>query len=158
MKRTAIIGIGNILLGDEGVGVHLIERLKKEFLPENVELYDCGVSGLKILNILESFERIIIIDALKLGKKPGTIYIFSIDPDYGEDMNRISGMTSLHDLDLTATIQIAKLTGFKLPKEIVVLGIEPKTLEPKIGLSSEVEAAIEKVTNFIIENLIECEK
>ncbi|MCS7121689.1 MAG: HyaD/HybD family hydrogenase maturation endopeptidase [Archaeoglobaceae archaeon] len=149
-EKIAVVGVGNLLLGDEGFGVHVLNRLKSLPLPENVEIYEYGVAGLKILRVFDEADKVIFIDAIKLGKKPGTIYVLSMNFDDESAVDRIVKMQSLHDLDLTTTLSIAKLAGFKVPREIVVLGVEPKEIEPKIGLSKEVEEALPKVVEILL--------
>lgn len=150
MKKIAIIGVGNILLGDEGIGVHVVRELENARLPKNVEVYDCGVSGMKILNILEGFDKAIIIDAVKAGGKPGEIYRFALEEALTGDIR----MTSLHELDLITAIKIAKLTNaYKLPKEVVVIGVEPKSLEESLELSPEVKKAIPEVIKLVFKEI-----
>ncbi|MFP3946925.1 MAG: hydrogenase maturation protease, partial [Archaeoglobaceae archaeon] len=75
--KIAVIGIGNILLGDEGVGVRIVEELRKSDLPENVEVHDGATSGIALLNFLVDKDKVIIVDAVKGGEEPGTVYQFS---------------------------------------------------------------------------------
>ncbi|MBS7287946.1 MAG: hydrogenase maturation protease, partial [Candidatus Freyarchaeota archaeon] len=75
MRRVFVIGVGNYLLGDEGVGVHVINRMKGGSLPEGVEVVDGGVGGLFLLEFFEKADKVILVDAVLGGGKPGDIYV-----------------------------------------------------------------------------------
>ena len=76
MKKVVVIGIGNILLSDEGVGIRVVEELRKRELPEGVELHDGATLGLTLLNFLDGADKAIIVDAVKAGGNPGDVYCF----------------------------------------------------------------------------------
>lgn len=79
IKHTIIIGVGNLLLGDEGLGVHIVEELNEINLPPNVEFFDGGTGGVSILNLMEGADKVIIVDAVLGGGEPGQIYVVDID-------------------------------------------------------------------------------
>ena len=89
MKRIAVVGVGNILMGDEGIGVKVVEELRKERLPEGVELFDGGTAFHVLVDDLIDFDKLIIVDAVLGGESPGTIYRF----EFGELEEMISEMT-----------------------------------------------------------------
>lgn len=152
-KRIVVIGIGNILVADEGVGVHAIKELEKLTLPENIKVYDCGTGGMRVLDALEGAEKAIIIDAVKAGGKPGDVYRFTLDEIVRKD--RGLKIASLHELDFITAVKIAGLTEvYKLPKEVVIIGVEPKSIEEmKIELSPEVEEVMPKVIKAVLEEI-----
>lgn len=151
-RRIVIIGIGNILLSDEGIGVHVINELKNLQLPANVEIHDCGTGGLSILNVLDKADRAIIIDAVKGGGSPGSIYRFMLDEILTDD--RRMKMTSLHDLDLVTALKIAKLTNtYMLPREIIVIGIEPAHIEMGMKPSPRITRTIPKIVNLVLREI-----
>lgn len=153
-KKTVILGLGNILLKDEGIGVHVIKELEKKSLPDNVELIDGGTSSLDILLSIENTEKLIIIDALKFGKDPGTIY--KIDPkDLEEkiDMDKLS----LHQMNLLETLLIAKTKG-TLPEEIVILGVEPFEISSGLGLTPKLQEKLPKVIDAVLNEINTLEK
>lgn len=149
-RKIVVIGVGNLLLGDEGIGVHIINELKNLQLPDNVEVYDCGTGGLSILSLLEGFDRAVVVDAVKRGGEPGTVYRFRIDKI--SDENRLKEMISFHELDLGTVIGIGSKTC-KLPSEIVMIGVEPKSIEVGLNLSPEVTKKKNEVIKLVIAEL-----
>jgi len=138
-QRIVIVGVGNILCGDEGVGVHVIEELKKHRLPDHVEVYDCGTGGLDVLEFLEGCDKAIIVDAVKAGMEPGKIYHFRLG-EIGAKERRIK-MMSLHELDLISAMKIGE-KAYNIPRNIIVVGVEPKSVEMGVDLTAEVEEAV----------------
>lgn len=151
-RRVVVIGVGNMLLSDEGVGVHVVNKLKNMRLPAGVEVYDCGVEGLGILGFLENADKAIIIDAVKAGGSPGSIYLFNLD-----EVTKKDGpmkMLSLHELDLIISMEIGKLSKiYTLPTEIVVIGVEPSSFETGMKLTSKVKQAMPRVIDLILEEV-----
>ena len=98
--KTAVLGAGNVLMGDDGVGVHVVKAMQEQGgLPEGIELIDAGTATLNVLGMLEGVEHLIIVDAVKSGAAPGTIYRFSPD-DVTEPSSR---KVSLHQISLLET-------------------------------------------------------
>ncbi|MBS7250348.1 MAG: hydrogenase maturation protease [Candidatus Freyarchaeota archaeon] len=148
-KRILIIGVGNLLLGDEGVGVHVVEDLMEMSLPSGVEVVDGGTGGISILNLMEGADKVIIVDAVLGGGAPGEIYVMGM----GRLMDGRIKFFSLHELDLLSALRIGKELG-KLPPELVLVGVEPKNYEEfSTELSPEVRAAVPKVIKVILELL-----
>lgn len=146
-SKTAIVGIGNVLCRDEGVGVHVIEELRKLDLPDGVELHDGGTGGLDVLEILEGFDRAIIIDAVRSGMQPGEIHHFNLyEMDSAEKQPQFM---SIHELDLVAARKIGK-EAYEIPKDIIVIGVEPKSIEVGMDLTPTVKAAIPVVIQKIL--------
>jgi hydrogenase maturation protease len=146
-KGTLVIGTGNLLLKDEGVGVHVIQRLQEKKLPPDVEVLDGGTSGFDLLYEMEGRKHVVIIDAVKGGEEPGTIYRFS-----GNDVKaREKAFVSLHDINLADVFRLAELLGNK--PEIKVIGIEPKCIEPSLELSPEIEDKIPIVIGLVEEEI-----
>ena len=144
MKRVVVVGVGNILLGDEGFGVRVVEELRKHKLPENVEVYDGATLGLQILNFLDGADFAIIVDAVRAKGEPGQLFVFEI----GEARQR--PMLSMHDLDLVKAIEIGKF-AYNLPKKIVVVGVEPERIEESLEISEKVKRAIPKAIEVVLE-------
>nr|MDO8081810.1 hydrogenase maturation protease [Candidatus Freyarchaeota archaeon] len=145
VKRTVIIGVGNLLLGDEGVGIHVVEELNKRDLPANVEVVDGGTGGVTLLNLMEGADKVIIVDAILGGCKPGEIYVLDVD----RLMKGVVKFFSLHEMDLLSALRIGKELG-KLPLELVVVGVEPKNYkEHSMDLSPEIKAVVPKVIDVI---------
>lgn len=141
MKKIAVIGVGNILMKDEGVGVHSIKKLETLRFPNNVELYEGGTRILDILPSLKGVDLIIIVDAVKFDKKPGTVNLFEVEISENGSSKE---MFSLHEMDLISSIKFAKQI-YDLPEKIIIIGIEPKEVDIGIDLSEEVTRAIPEV-------------
>ncbi len=120
MKKLLVLGIGNILLGDEGVGVHAVEELKKEEWPEFVHLVDGGTFTHDIFHILEGYDGLLVLDIVHGTKKPGTMYYLEEKDIVQNDSQRLS----LHDIDLMDSLNMAGAVG-KRP-EMRILGMEPE--------------------------------
>lgn len=145
-KRIVIIGVGNLLLGDEGIGIHVVEELSKRNLPANVEVIDGGTGGVALLSLMEGAGKVIIVDAVLGGNSPGKIYVL----DAERLMKGVVKFISLHEMDLLSTLMIGRELG-KLPPELILVGVEPKNYEEyNMDLSPEVKAVIPKVIEVII--------
>ena len=149
-RRMAVIGVGNALLMDEGVGIHVVNLLKQLKLPCDVDVHDCAVDGFRILDLMESYEKVVIIDAVQRGGKPGTIYRFGINEL--ELRGDVFNMTSLHDMDLTTALEAGKAIGKKLDN-VVVIGVEIKEVNDALELSPEIEEVIPDIVGLIREEI-----
>lgn len=143
-----ILGVGNILLSDEGVGVRVIEAMKGMTLPDGVELLDGGTASTDLLDSIGNREKVVIVDAVKGDGKPGTLYRFTPD----DVAVRTQGRTSLHQVGLLETLRMAKLLAC-LPQEVVILGIEPKEVGWGLELSAEVAATLPRVIELVLAEL-----
>ena len=140
IKDTVIIGIGNILLQDDGVGVHVIKQLENEKLPSTIELVDGGTSTLDTLGFFLDFRKVIVVDCLRAGLKPGTIY--KIKPE--DIKNYQKENLSIHDVQILDVARMANMMN-KYP-EVVIFGIEPE----KIALDLEMtEIMVSKIPEII---------
>lgn len=152
--KILVAGVGNLLKHDDGLGMHVIEKLKKMKLPDNVEIMDLGTSGMDILHQSENFDRIVFVDAIKVGKSPGTVYrIKPRDVEVGDNGIRDMIYMSMHEIDLEKVIALGRKLD-QMPDDIVIIGCEPKeTNLMKIGLTKEVEAAIPNIIQLVLEAL-----
>jgi len=149
MGITTILGIGNLLLKDDGIGVHLIEHLKElEFENTyNVELIDGGTCIPNLLDVFMKNGRIIVLDSIKGGYAPGTIY--KLTPE--ELGTCIKETTSLHDVQVLDIMRDASLLGF-VP-EVVIIGVEPEEITFDLDLSPIVKSTIPRIIEIITEEL-----
>lgn len=122
IKDTVIIGIGNILLQDDGVGVHVIKQLENEKLPSTIELVDGGTSTLDTLGLFLDYNKVIVVDCLRAGLEPGTIY--KIKPE--DIINYKKENLSIHDVQILDVVKMANMLN-KYP-EVVIFGIEPEKI------------------------------
>ena len=149
-----VLGIGNVLLTDEGIGVRALKELERRYIyPENVELLDGGTAGIELLRHIRNRDYLIIIDAMKWNQKPGTVGRVE-----GEDVPAaFRTRISPHQLGLSDLLAAAMLTD-ELPKNLVLFGVEPESLDIGLDLTETVEASLEKLTGAIIDELrsIDC--
>ena len=149
-KRILILGVGNLLLSDEGVGVHAVNKLMKEYsFPPCVTLMDGGTLGISLMEYLLNCDYLIVIDALRGGHAPGSVYRLE-----GEGLRKSLGMSdSMHQLDLVDTLNLCELAEGKKP-DAVVFGLEPADME---SLSPELtatgKAALPKLCQVVLDEL-----
>lgn len=152
MKKTLILGVGNYILSDDGLSVHVLERLQADHsIPEDIQMIDGGTCGLDLLQYLEGVSNLIIIDAIKTRNgTPGSIIRLDGDqiPAY------LSLKISPHDIGLPDLLATAKLRDL-YPEKIVVFGIQPASLELGVELSPEVAAKVEDLIQLIQKEVTE---
>jgi len=140
-----VLGIGNILLRDEGVGVRVIEQMQKMRLPDDVDLVDGGTAGADLLDVLAERRKVIVIDAVQADCEPATVLRFTAD-----DLTRPEGVgMSLHELGLGEALTMARQLGCA-PEDVVVFGIKPKDIRCGLELSKEIAASIPKVVELVL--------
>ena len=134
-----IAGFGNLLLGDDGFGVEVIKNLNSTALPSHVQTIDVGIGGMEmVLRLKNGFDEMIVVDAVRRGKAPGTLYVFSPSEqelDLGTDQT-----LNPHVAEPTAAMRMAKKLGI-LPPKVTVVGCEPESCSLGPGLSISVTAA-----------------
>ena len=143
MYNIGILGIGNILLKDDGIGVHIINELLKEDYPQNVDIVDGGTSILDLLDVFVKNDKIIVVDTLKGGHEPGTIY--KVTPE--EMGSYIKSNSSLHDVQVLDMLKNANLLGYN-PK-VIIIGVEPSEIEYDIGLSNVLKSEFTNLLNIV---------
>lgn len=143
MGKVVVLGVGNLLLGDEGVGIHLLRLLEKSELPPEVKLIDGGTAVWGVLDEIESADRLIVVDALKNGGKPGTLYRLKVKKEMFEKEDR---PLSLHQVDLVQVLKWLK----KTPEEVIVVGIEPRSIDWGMKLSPEVRGKLPRLKEIVL--------
>lgn len=159
MKTLLVMGIGNILLKDEGVGVYCMQELEKQNWPENVSFIDGGTFTQDIFYLFENFDYLLVLDAIRGGREPGTMYRLK-EKDLAASKEQ---SISVHDVDLLDSLKMAELLGKK--PELTVLGMEPEKLAWEMGLTETlknifpdfVKLAAEEI-NKILETLNQGQK
>lgn len=147
-KNILILGVGNELLSDEGIGVAVSKKMVGMKLPAGVDVIEGGTEGFGLFNIIIESDFLIVIDSVKGGSKPGTIYRFNIkDIPNSPEMYK----TSVHQIGILDVLHLSELLG-KTP-ETTVIGIEPKEITPGMSLSSEISAKIPRVIKLIFEEI-----
>ena len=144
--RVGIIGIGNILLGDDGVGIRVIEALRDRGLPEEIELVDGGTCGVDLFYLFQRYDVAVVVDAARMGLPPGTIH--RVRP---EEVTRLADEQafSAHDLGLWEAIQLGSVLHTLPPVHII--GVEPEQYHKQHHLSDRVSTSIEMVAQLAIE-------
>jgi hydrogenase maturation protease len=145
--KTLILGVGNLLLKDEGVGIHVIHALEKENLPFGIDLMDGGTGGLHLISWLQDYDRIIMIDATLDGNPPGTIRL--IQPRYASDF---PPLMSAHEIGLRDMIEAMSIMGH-LPEILLIVISAANISEVGIDLSPEVQAVIPEVIKLLKANI-----
>ncbi len=141
-----ILGVGNLLMSDEGVGVHVANKLMEMDLPAGVEVIEGGTDGFRLMNVVTEADRLIVVDAVKGESPPGSIYRFDIkDAPSSPDVFK----TSVHQIGILEVIHLSELIG-QTP-ETTVIGVEPGSLEMGMALSPEVQDKIPKIIELILE-------
>lgn len=140
-----ILGIGNTLYSDEGVGVHVLSLLEERLKSyENVEIFEGATDGMRLLGPVEDTDHLLIVDAMNGGKAPGTIYSVkneAIPAYYGVKM-------SVHQVGFQEVLFAARIRE-RLPRHMVMIGVQPASLEFGVGLSGTVESSLEELMDQI---------
>ncbi|MFZ5627174.1 MAG: hydrogenase maturation protease [Bacillota bacterium] len=137
MAKPVVLGLGNPLYRDEGIGIHLLLRLRQSGLASQIKLVEGGTGGLSLLPVIETAAQLLIIDAVNWDKPPGTLGLFS----YEQLIQLAQPRLSPHQVALADLLALACWRG-KLPPDLVLLGIQPADIRPGLELSPEVKAAI----------------
>jgi hydrogenase maturation protease len=149
MVKTVILGIGNILLCDDGVGIHAVNRLKDNYdFPESVQIIDGGTKGLDLLPFIEESDRVLIVDAANFKKAVGTIGMVEGDriPSF------LSSKLSVHQIGLPDMLFAAKFMEIT-PSEMCLVGIQPKSLETGTELSEEIRERLDDLLDTVLQRL-----
>jgi hydrogenase maturation protease len=147
-KNILVLGLGNILLGDEGVGVRVVEQLLSHSLPEEIEVIDGGTAGYELINFFEGKEKVIIVDAVKTDDTPGSVYKLDLSVVQEDETVQLS----LHQIGLKNVFKMASMMD--LNPEVTLIGIVPKDYQDyNIGLSDEVEKAIPLAIETVLKEI-----
>ena len=143
--KTLVLGLGNLLLSDEGVGVHTARVLLETELPEGVKVLDVGTAILDALPAIGDADRIIVVDAVKADGKPGTIYRMPFDA-----FLRPECIASMHGFDLSRVFYLAQREDVP---EVVVIGVEPDRIDWSMDLSPRVAEVLPVVVQAVMEEI-----
>lgn len=151
--ETLVLGLGNDLYGDDGVGFHVVRRLLQEIqsLPSppswsnGVTFEECGLTGLSLLDVITGYDRLIIVDTIKRSDpEAGKVYYIE-----GKDLRHIPG-PSPHYVSIPQTIEIGKKVGLKMPEKVEIIAVEAKNLyHLGEGLTEEMKRAVPEIKNMI---------
>jgi hydrogenase maturation protease len=147
-KPILILGIGNLLLKDEGIGVHVVQRLMNMPLPKDVEVMDGGTMGLNLIYYIEGRKKVIVIDAVLTDAPSGTLYRFT-DKDLEE---QTGSLISAHEINFVQVLSHAALLGSR-PEEVIFIGIKPHEIAEGIGLTPIMEERIPKIIELVMKEI-----
>ncbi|NPB05119.1 MAG: HyaD/HybD family hydrogenase maturation endopeptidase [Aquificae bacterium] len=148
---VAVLGVGNVLLSDEGFGVRVVQHLAKwyDFRPE-IRLVDGGTLGWDLLNFLQGVRRLVLVDAVDARALPGTFFVFRNEEVKKYFKRKVSG----HEAGIQEVLAWFDLMG-KPIEEVVVVGVQPASLETGLKLSPVVEAVLPKAVETVLNQLKE---
>jgi hydrogenase maturation protease len=149
VKRVLILGLGNPLLGDEGIGVRVVEELKGLELPDGVTVAEGGTSGLGLLGLMEDYQRVIVVDAADMRHPPGHVVRFT--PSEAQ-LKTVEAPLSPHQIGLGEVLALAEALEVA-PADLAIIGVQPSRIEMGVGLSPEVEGAIPQIIRIILDEL-----
>jgi len=149
--KIAILGVGNTLLKDEGIGVRVVRQLENDYtFPPGITLIDGGTDGPHLTSLMADFDEIIVIDAVEGGETPGTLYRFTLDQISFD----IPTHLSIHEMGVLEALKEVRLLG----KEPIVnfIGVEPKDISPwGMELSPVVEEKVPEIITLVMKELSE---
>lgn len=146
---TLVVGLGNPLMTDDGIGLAALARLDSEWdLPEGVELIDGGIWGLRLLPEIEDAGRLLLIDAIDVDRSPGEVIVLEIE----EIPMFLSAKLSPHQVGVRDVLALAALRG-RLPAETVAMGIQPARIEMGTEISDEAKASMDELLERVIARL-----
>lgn len=150
MSSILVLGVGNDLMGDDGIGPHLARVLKSgKELPPGVDVMDEGRGGMRLLHHIKGYDGLVMIDAADIGKAPGDFIVFR--PEDVESSRVLSG-TNVHEWDLMRLLELSRMMG-ECPPDVRILAVQPKVLGMGEGISGELlereDEYIERVLELV---------
>jgi hydrogenase maturation protease len=145
--RIVVIGVGNLLMKDEGIGIHAVKALQEIGLPADIELIDGGTSP-DLIAYTRAGDKIVIIDAAKAGGEPGAVYRYRPE-DLAAGREKL---TSAHGLGVVENLKLMELTGNE-PRETIVIGIEPKEIDWGTELSPELQKRLPDIVKTVLREI-----
>lgn len=150
MKKTVIIGLGNPILTDDGVGIKVAQALRDELGSSSIDIKELYAGGIRLIDAMAGYEKVVLIDAMVTGNRsPGTICSVS-DSELGSARN----IASTHDINFSTALEMAGMLGIRMPGDIKIFGIEAAEVE-RFGetLTDDVARAVPLVIQMILEEL-----
>jgi len=145
---TLVLGLGNLVHSDDGVGIHAIGLLQKDArVPRGVILMDGGTQGLSLIPHIAGFPRLLVIDAVDVGEKPGTLVRLE-----GDALQTLPGKPSVHQLRF-ADLMIAMKLLDEAPEEVVVIGVQPQSTEWSAELTPPVRESMDELLKVVLAQL-----
>jgi len=148
-ERTVnILGVGNVLMGDDGVGIAAVRAIARRGTPAGAVLHDAGLAVADVLSGLDPADPLIVVDAVRAGGPAGQVYRLSLDA-LQPDAAALSGAMSLHELSVAPALRLEALTG-RVFADVTLLGVEPGRVGWSTELSEPVAAAVETLCDAVL--------
>jgi hydrogenase maturation protease len=147
-RPVVVLGIGNILMRDDGVGVHALDALRRAPLPRDVDVVDGGTAGADLVEAIIGRRKVIVIDAFEGGGAPGEIYRLELSDLEGAKPSALS----IHEVDFLDALSMARNLGSP-PEEVVVFGVEPGEICLGLEMTRAVKDAIPRMVALVLEEL-----
>ncbi len=149
--EITVLGVGNVILSDEGFGVRVMEYLAANYeFPDNTRLVDGGTLGIELTQYITGTKKLLILDSINSGGEKGRVFCFKNDDVLAHFEDKLSA----HEVGIKDVLALLKVTG-KSPAEVAVIGTEPYDLNPGVGLSEEMLKLLPKVVNESLNTLKE---
>jgi hydrogenase maturation protease len=148
-ENILIVGIGNIIMMDEGIGIYAIRELEKLNLPLNVTIFDAGTDVFKIMSCENDFDTVIIIDAVQKKDVPGTIHRMELD-----EIETEPTQNNLHQISFVEALRLMKLSISNIrTAKVILYGIEPEIISFGVGLSPQVQRSMNLLIDIILNEI-----
>jgi hydrogenase maturation protease len=156
MKRILVAGIGNAWLKDDGFGGEVVKRLESRELPEGAAVFDFGTGGLDLAyELMRGYDALLLIDVRRQGGEPGTLYVMEVLKDDVEAGIEDGQIINPHAMDPQTVLRFVKTLG-AWPGKVVIVACEPAEVEEMgMGLSPEVQSAVDAAVGVVIETIEE---
>ena len=148
MGKLGVLGVGNTLKGDDGIGIVLLNRLRESEIPGEVEFYEVGTSGMNILHHLKDLDTALIIDAIRSKGEPGDSVFFNPD-DVDNDLQ----VRGTHDANLLEAIELSETMGER-PDRVVIMGVIPENMELNEDLSPPLQDRLPELEDRLREKVL----
>ncbi len=143
--KTLVAGVGSTIRGDDGLGVEAVRRLRDRIEDDQVDFVELGTAGVALLDLVDGYERLILIDAILTGGQPGTVVELE-----GEEVATSAHLGAGHEADLPTVLDLGRKLSKIMPREVVVIAVEAADLDSfSETLTPEVEAVMPDVLNRV---------
>jgi len=152
VKRTVVIGLGNPILSDDAVGVKVARQLRVALIDSDmIEIKELYAGGMRVMDAIAGFEKAVIIDAMQTGlHKPGTIRLID-----SAELGSARNLASSHDTNLPTALELGRMLGLSMPRDVKVFGIEAFDVENfSEALTEDVERSMPEAVNMILKEVM----
>lgn len=148
--RTLVLGLGNPICGDDGVGIRIAQALKEDLCGLEVEVAETTAAGIGLLDLITGYERMIVVDAIQTkGGKAGQVYRLGLD-----HLPSSLHSATLHDVDLTTALELGRRLGMEMPREVIIYAVEVADVATfREGCTPEVERSIPLAAGLVLQEL-----